>query len=405
MSNYRYKARDKYGKAVLGIIEAPSAEAAGGRLSELGYIPISLTEERETKLELPDFFAGFKKVQPDDLIMFSYQFSTLIGAGIPILESLKTLSAQAKNTKLKEILSQAAVAIEEGSSLSDAFARHPSVFPDIYVNMVRAGEVSGRLEEIFLRMAALAEHESETKNRLKAATRYPKMVVATLAVALTIMLVFVIPRFALMFSRFKIVLPLPTRILIWLNHFIQNYWYGILAGIIIPIVLLKIYIRTPQGQFAWDSLKIKIPILGPLFLKLAMSRFTHVLGTLNRSGVPVIENLAITANTIGNAVISRAVEKIRNSVQEGKGLADPMKETNLFTPMVVQMVSVGETSGTLDEVLPKVTEFYDREVEYSTKNLSSMVEPVLVFFLGLIILFFALAIFLPLWELTSIAKR
>jgi len=404
MSNYRYKARDKYGKAIFGLIEAPSVEAAGGQLSDLGYIPISLTEEREKKLHIPISLPGLKKVKPDDLIMFSYQFSTLIGAGIPILDGLKTLSLQTRNRKLQEILEEASRAIEGGSSLSEALSRHPSIFPEIYVNMIRAGEMSGRLEEIFLRLAYLAEHEAETKNRLRSAMRYPKMVIFTLAAALTIMLIFVIPRFALMFSRFKIALPLPTRILIWLNYFIQNYWYFILASIIIPLVLFQVYIRTPQGRFAWDNFKIKVPLLGPLFLKIAMSRFTHIMGTLNRSGIPVIENLALTARTIGNAVISRAIDKIREGVHEGKGLAEPMKKTELFTPMVVQMVSVGETSGTLDEVLPKVTEFYDREVEYGTKNLSSLVEPVLIFFLGIIILFFALAIFLPLWELTSIAR-
>jgi type II secretory pathway component PulF len=405
MSNYRYKARDKHGKAVFGFIEAPGVEAAGGRLTEIGYIPVSLTEEKGKKFVIPDFSAAFQKVKSTDLIMFSYQFSTLLGAGIPILDGLKTLSLQTRNKQLKDILDQASTAIEEGNSLSETLARHPSVFPEIYVNMIRAGEVSGRLEEIFLRLANLTEHEAETKSSLKAATRYPKMVVLTLTVALTIMLVFVMPRFALMFSRFKIALPLPTRILIWLNHFMQNYWFFILACIIIPVILFQIYIRTPQGRFAWDNIKIKMPILGPLFLKIAMSRFTHIMGTLNRSGIPIIENLAITAKTVGNAVISKAIDKIREGVHEGKGLAEPMKETNLFTPMVVQMISVGETSGALDEVLPKVTEFYDREVEYSTKNLSSMVEPVLILCLGSIILFFALAIFLPLWELTSIARR
>jgi type II secretory pathway component PulF len=405
MANYRYKARDQYGKAVLGLIEAPSMDAAGGRLSELGYIPISLIELKKRKFALPKPLTALQKIKPDDIIMFNYQFATLIGAGISILNALQTLSVQTKNKKLKEILEQAGTAIEEGSSLSEALARHPSVFPEISVNMIRAGEVSGRLEEIFLRLAHLAEHETETKNRLKAATRYPKMVLFTLTIALIIMLVFVIPRFALMFSRFKIALPLPTRILIGLNHYIQNYWYIILVFILIPVILFQIYIRTPQGRFRWDFIKIRVPILGPIFLKIAMSRFTHIMGTLNRSGVPFIENLAITAKTIGNEVISRAVDKIREGVQQGKGLAAPMKETNLFTPMVIQMVSVGETSGTMDEVLLKVTEFYDREVEYGTKNLSSLVEPILIFCLGLIIIFFALAIFLPLWELTAIARR
>lgn len=405
MGIYHYKARDQQGRAISGIMDAPSIEAVGDRLSELGYIPILLTEVKGKRATKFSQLFQLKKLKPEDLIMFCYQFSTLFGAGIPILNALKTLSLQTKNRWLKEILEKTAKAIEEGSSLSEALARFPWAFPEIYVNMIKAGEVSGRLEEIFLRLAQLAEHEAETKNRLKAATRYPKMVLLTLTLALAIMLLFVIPRFAMMFSRFKIALPLPTRILIGLNHIIQNNWYIILICLLLPFIIFQIYVRTPQGRFTWDLLKIKIPLLGPLFLKVAMSRFTHIMGILNRSGIPIIENLALTAKTIGNAVISQGVEKIQEAAQQGKGLAEPMKQTNLFTPMVVQMIAVGENSGTLDEVLPKVTEFYDREVEYSTKNLSSIVEPILIFFLGIVILFFALAIFLPLWELTAIARR
>jgi type II secretory pathway component PulF len=270
--------------------------------------------------------------------------------------------------------------------------------------MIRAGEASGKLEEIFSRIAEMAEHEAETREKIKTAVRYPKMVLFALGLAFLIVIVFVVPQFVKIFSQFKVALPLPTRMLIGLNTLIQGYWMYC-AGVIALLSIAAVwYVRTPQGRHLWDTMKIKVPVVGPLFLKASLSRFANILGLLNQSGLPIIENLQITAKTIGNVIIAEAIDTIRESVYRGTGLAEPMKKNKLFTPLVIQMVAVGETSGMLDETLPKVAKFYDMEVENETKKLALYIEPLLTVVLGAAVLFFALAIFLPMWDMTKFAR-
>ncbi len=405
MAVYYYKARDRTGKPVTGQVEASSMEAAGGQIDSSGYIPISIKEhttQSSAQLNLSDFLGG--KVKPEDIIMFTFQISTLIGAGIPILTGLKTVARQSKNRKLKNILVRAADDIEGGSTLSDSLARHSGVFPEMYVNMIRAGETSGTLQEIFMRLGKMTEHEAETREKIEAALRYPKMVGIALILAFSVVITFVVPRFVAIFERFKIALPIPTRMLIALNTLIQDYWAPLLTGVALLIIFCKMAMNTKKGRYCWHYLKLKTPVLGPLFLKATLSRFTYMMGILNKSGLPIIENLKIISSSIGNDIISEAINKIREKVREGRGLASTMENINLFTPLVVQMVSIGEASGELDEVLLKVSHYYDMEVEHGTKHISTYLEPVLTLVLGIMVLFFALAIFLPMWNLTQIAR-
>jgi type II secretory pathway component PulF len=400
---FSYKARDQKGNAIIGTVESSTVELAGAHLDSLGYIPIAVKEQPTSPLlKIADFFV--RSIPPEDIIFFTFQISTLIGAGVPLLESLKTISQQMKNEQFKKILEQACRDIEGGSSLSESLAKHPKLFPAVYVNMIRAGEASGKLEEIFLRIAEMAEHEADTREKVKTAMRYPKMVVTALILALAIVVIFVIPQFVNIFKQFKVALPLPTRILIAMNTLMQDYWFYVLAVIIGLSIAVTWYVRTSQGKHLWDGLKIKIPILGPLFLKASLSRFTHILGLLNQSGLPIIENLRITASTIDNVIISEAIDTIRESVYRGTGLAEPMKRNKLFTPLVIQMVAIGETSGMLDETLQKMSRYYDMEVENDTKRLAIYIEPLLTVVLGAAVLFFALAIFLPMWDMTKFAK-
>ena len=406
MPVYLYKARDLSGNPVSGKVAASSLDGAEGQVDSLGYIPIAVKEQTtpfSARLDVSDVFGG--KVKPKDMIMFAFQISTLLGAGIPLLTTLKTLSEQTKNKKLKDVLTNTHREIEGGSTLSDSLAKHPDVFPGIYVNMIRAGEASGTLQEIFLRLGEMTEHEAETREKIDAALRYPKMVGIALVMAFVIVVTFVVPRFVTIFQQFKVALPLPTRMLIILNTLIQNCWAPLLFGVALAVIACKLAINTAKGRYYLDYLKIKAPVIGTLFLKVALSRFTHLMATLNKSGLPVMENLKITSSSIGNSVISEAILKIRESVREGRGIAAPMKEINLFTPLVVQMVSVGETTGELDNVLIKVSHYYDMEVENETKHLSTYLEPILTLALGTLVLFFALAIFLPMWDLTKIAGR
>jgi len=388
-----------------GTIEAPTIEMAGNRLYQTGYFPIAIEEESASvSLNLSDLWKRFQKVKLEELIVFSQQFSTLYKAGLPLLPGLRSLKEQTLNQKFKEILEEIGLQIEGGSTLFGAMSKHPDVFPVVYVNMIRAGETSGRLGESLDRFVALADRELRTRQRMKETTRYPKIVIFSVVIAFVVLLAFVIPRFAQIFAQFKTPLPLPTRMMIGTNNFFRNYWYLVLpAFVFIPILFIR-YIRTEDGRIFWDRLKIRIPVFGRLFLIAALSRFTHTFVMLNKSGIPILQILEITSTTINNVMLSRSIEEISKKVREGRSLADAMRESKRFTPLVLQMVAVGETSGTLDEMLVRITEYYDLELENSIKKMTTYIEPALTLFMGVVVLFLALAVFLPWWNMASLFK-
>jgi type II secretory pathway component PulF len=405
MPTFKYRVRDRAGKAMTGTIEAPTSEMAGNRLYQTGYFPIVIEEETvSVSLNLSDLLKRFQKVKLEELIVFSQQFSTLYKAGLPLLPGLKSLRDQTLNQRFKEILEEIALQIEGGSTLFGAMSKYPDVFPLVYVNMVRAGETSGRLGESLDRYVTLADRELRTRQRVKETTRYPKIVIFSVIIAFFVLLAFVIPRFAQVFAQFKTTLPLPTRMMIGINNLFQNYWYLVLpAFVFIPILLIR-YIRTENGRVFWDRLKIRIPVFGRLFLIAALSRFTHTFVMLNKSGIPILQILEITSRTVNNVILSQSIEEISRKVREGKSLADAMRESGKFTPLVIQMVAVGESSGTIDEMLVRITEYYDIELENSIKKMTTYIEPALTLFMGVVVLFLALAVFLPWWNVAQLFK-
>lgn len=405
MPNFKYKVRDRNGQAISGIIDASSQQSAGDMLFNQGYFPILIEEEKkDVSLSLSNFFKRFKKVKMEELIFFSQQLSTLYKAGLPLLSGLGSLAEQAENKRLKPVIEDLCRQIQGGSPLYEALSRHTDIFSPIYINMVRAGETSGRLGESLDRFVILAERELKTRQKVKEAMRYPKIVILSLVIAFAILITFVIPRFAQMFARFNTPLPLPTRIMIGINNFFHSYWYIILIGLIGIPILIKYYLRTEKGKYLWDRLKTRIPMFGVLFLKIALSRFSYLFVLLNRSGVPILQTLEITSSTIDNVILSRSIIEISQKVKEGMSLNDAMKESGRFTPLVIQMVSIGESSGTLDEMLMRVTEYYDLEVDNAIKRLSTYIEPTLTVFLGIVVLFLALAVFLPWWDMASLFR-
>ncbi|MGB9698221.1 MAG: type II secretion system F family protein [Thermodesulfobacteriota bacterium] len=405
MGSFKYRVRDKWGRPLSGVIEAPSLEAAGERLWQLGYFPIALKEERrEGAPDLGHIWERFQRVKLTDLIFFTQQLSTLYKAGLPLLSGLESILEQTENRKLKTILEKVKRQVEGGSTLSEAMARHSQAFPLVYVNMVRAGETSGMLGEALDRFISLAERELNTKQKVKEATRYPKIIILALSVALVVLMTFVIPRFAQIFAQFKTPLPWPTRLLLSSNEFFQNNWYLILAAGVALLLGLNQFLRTANGRALWDRLKIRLPLLGAIFLKVALSRFAFIFVMLNRSGVPILQTLEIAAATIDNYEISQAIEEIRRKIKTGKNLALAMKETKKFTPLVVQMVSIGESSGTLDGMLLRVSEYYDREIDNAIKKMSTLIEPVLTLGLGVVVMFLALAVFLPWWNMAALFR-
>jgi type II secretory pathway component PulF len=407
MPIFSYKARDHAGKAVHGTIEASNLEIAGARLIQQGYFPVSI-KETEVKdslsLDLSDLFRKFQKVSLEDLILFSQQLSALYKAGLPLLTSLESLGDQSENRRLKEILEIICRQIKEGATLFESMSRYPEAFPPIFVNMVRAGETTGLLGESLDRFVTLANRESNTRKKIKEATRYPTIVILSVLIAFAVLLTFVIPRFVQIFHQFKTTLPLPTRILIGINSIFQNYWYIVLCILIGIPIFVRYYLQTPKGRYLWDQLKTRIPLFGPLFIKIALSRFAYTFVMLNRSGIPILQTLEITAPTIDNLPLSESIEEIGRKISAGRSLTDAMKESGRFTPMVIQMVSVGEFSGTLDDMLIRVTEHYDTEADNMIKKMATYVEPVLTLFLGIVVLFLALAVFLPWWNMASLFK-
>lgn len=404
MPIYKYKARDKYGKAITGTMEAPNYEKLGLQLYGLGYIPVLIEEAGGETIAL-NLIEKYRRVKAEHLILFTRQLAAMVNAGIPLSRSLESLTTQTEGTKLKRIITEVRRDIEAGSAFSDALSKYDKVFSPLYINMVSAGEASGTLDQVLNRLVALIEHERDTRSRLKSATRYPKIVIVSITIAFAVLMTFVVPKFIGIFERARLTLPLPTRILIFIHHFVHTYWYIVIGVLVIGFLIFYQYVRTKKGRRQWDTLKIKIPIIGPLFVKLAMSRFSSVLGTLYKSGVPILQALDIVSDVVGNAYISGLVKELYKRVKEGEGIAQPMKEYPLFPPMVAQMVAVGEETGAMDEMLAKVSQYYDTEVDYTIKNLSTLVEPILLLFLGVLVGFLALSIFMPMWDLTQMVRK
>ncbi|MBN1406042.1 MAG: type II secretion system F family protein, partial [Candidatus Omnitrophica bacterium] len=345
------------------------------------------------------------KVSSRKLCTFTRQIATLQEAGVPLIQSLESTKEQTDDKVLKQALKDIIEQIRSGESFSSALSLHRRIFSDLYINMVKVAESGGLLAEVLERLANLLEYEEDTKSRIKSATRYPVIVMSVLAAAFIALITLVVPRFLDAYKRFNMQLPLPTRILIGLNFIIMHYWWAILIVLIIIVFLLKRSLNTQAGRLFWDSLQLKMPIFGPLIVMLTMSRFSRILAILIKSGVPILETLGFVSLGVGNAAIAKVINGIKTGVAQGQGLSGPMKISKFFPPMIVQMVAVGEETGKLSSLLLKVSDYYDRQAEYIIKNLSTLLEPILIIILGLGVLVMALGIFLPMWNLVYMFKR
>ncbi|MFH1360206.1 MAG: type II secretion system F family protein [Candidatus Omnitrophota bacterium] len=404
MTTYHYKARDKFGKLISGAMGADSEKAVATKLEQMEYLPITIQAAKGAP-QIGKFFDRFKGIKFSDLNIFTRELFVLQRAGLALLSSLRALQEQAPNPIFKNVLGQVIRDIEAGSTLSDALARHPRIFNSLYVSMVKSGEVSGRLDETLDRLATLGEHDEQIRMRIQAAMMYPSIVVVGLIVGFLILVTMVIPRFANVYSRFDSALPLPTQFLIGVNYVITHFWWMIILVICGLIVLWQQFVKTSNGMLWRDSLRLKVPVFGPLVFKMIMSRFCRATGILMRSGVPILQILELVSDGVGNIVISRAIQKIKESVKEGKGMSAPMKDSGLFPPIVVQMVSAGESTGKVDELLLHASDYFDLQIDHTIRNLVSLVEPILIVILGLVVLVMALGIFLPMWNLMHLFKR
>jgi len=400
MSTYRYKARDKFGKLISGVVEAASENALVKQLEQKNYVTLQITPIKK-KEKTDNFFdrVKFGRVKFTDLNTFTRLLFTLQNAGLPILNSLHAIREQTLNVSFKGIIGEVAKDVEEGNKLSSALEKHPRVFNNLYVNMIHAGEISGKLPEVLERLAVLGEHDEVIRLRIKSALRYPVIVVAAIIIAFLILITNVVPRYQSLFSQFDATLPLPTLILLGLNYAVTKYWWITIIVIIALTFLFRRIIHTPKGSLLWNTFQLKIPVFGPLRLKLYMSRFSRITGTLLSSGVPILQILDLVSQSINNSIVSDAIKDIRESVNAGKGMLKPMKAGGLFPPIVTQMVSAGEESGKLDTLLIHVSDYYDDQIDYTIGNMVSLIEPLLIIIMGSAVLVMALGIFMPMWNL------
>ena len=406
MPKFNYRAITEDGTTKTGEVEAESVEKASSMLASQGYIPTRVKEERSavSGVQLGSLLDSLSSIKAPELILFTKQFNTLIRAGVPMLSLLKVLEEQTEHPKLRKILGTIHQDIKEGSSLHEAFRKHPRAFSPLYCNMLKAGETSGALNEVLDRLTYIIEHEHRVKSDIKSALMYPIIVVCFLFVAFIVLLTGVIPRFVDIFKSAGLKLPLPTQICMLLYTGLIHYWYIVLSILVIGGVALYFYLRTDNGKYVFYTAMMKLPIVGPLFIKSAISRFASIFSILQASGVDILQVMDILSETIGNSAISRELAGIRDRLAEGHGIAGPLSSAKYFTPMLINMVAIGEESGNLEELMKDVAKHYDTEVEYAMKKLSEAIGPILTIGLAAVVGFFATAIFLPMWDLTLMAK-
>ncbi|MFA5867635.1 MAG: type II secretion system F family protein [Actinomycetota bacterium] len=404
-TTFAYKGRDASGKTISGTLEGDNETQVAESLRRMGYLVNSITAEKGgLQMQIGGGSKRRKRVKSGELVVFTRQFATMINAGLPLARCLGVMSQQSPNPGMAATIEDVLHDVEGGLALSNAMAKHPKVFNTLYVSMVKAGETGGILDEVLTNVAENLEKNEEIKSKIKSAMAYPVLMFIMSIVLVIVMLVFIVPVFTGMFAQLGGELPLPTQILVNLSALISStWWFGI------PLTILAIYgirksLSIPAVRFKWDTVKLRIPIVGPVVKQQSVSRFARTLGTLSSAGVPILEALDVVENTVGNALISSEVAKIALGVKEGQTIAQPLGKIKVFPPMVVQMVAVGEESGAMDTMLIKVAEFYDKEVATTIEGLSSILEPVMLIGVGLVIGGILISLYLPMFKLASLIK-
>ncbi len=401
---YRYTVRDRAGKTRNGTLEATDQKVVANKLREMGYAPVEISEVKTAALQKEISIPGFKKkVGLKDLSVFSRQFATMINSGLSLIRALNILAAQTDNPELARILGDVRSAVEQGRSLSAALSEHEA-FPKLYVAMVRAGETAGMLDAVLLRIAETLEKDLELRRRIKSAMTYPVVVLILAILLTTVMLIFIVPTFTGMFETLGGELPFPTKVLVGISVLLRKFWYVLFF---LPIVAWKsfVYARKQENvRFQLDRFKLKFPVFGVLFHKIAIARFSRNFGTLLHAGVPILTALEITADTVNNGVMSDAINDVKMSVKEGATVARPLGTHEIFPPMVVQMIAVGEETGAMDTMLSKIADFYDSEVTAMTESLTAMLEPLMIAVLGGIVGAMVIALYMPMFKIFDLVR-
>ena len=404
MPLFKYKGRDKQGALVQGHLESPDSNTLANQLFGLNITPVEiLLKESALSTQNISIHLFEEKIETIDVMLFSRQMYTLLKAGIPIMSALNGLQASTNNQTFATVIGNVRENLGSGRELSTALSQHPKVFSSFYVNMVRVGETTGMLDTVFLRLFDHLEFERFMHDQIKSALRYPTFVVIAMGVAIIVVNLFVIPAFAKVFQSFGAELPLMTRILLAFSNFMVAAWPYLLAGIIGAVFLFRSYIATANGKYNWDKFKLDTPLAGKIIHKATMSRFARSFALASKSGVPITSGLKLVAQTADNDYIASKIEHMREGVERGESILRTATNSGVFNPIVLQMIAVGEESGALDDLMQEVADMYQRDVEYEIKTLGAQIEPILIVFLGVMVLILALGIFLPIWDLGNVA--
>lgn len=404
MPLFEYKGRDSHGQTVSGEHEASTADAVATHLVTTGITPIDIIQTKEKKEKEAFSLSKNKKPGTSDLILFSRQMYTLLHAGVPIIRAITGLTETTRNHLLQKTLRTVRFEIEAGRDLSAALAQHPDIFSHLFSSMVQVGENTGDLDEVFLQISIYLEREKATRDQIKTAMRYPLFVIIAITIAMFIINIWIIPTFAKVFSGFDAELPFATRILLAVSDFTVNYWFIILSSIAFSLLAFRYYIKTDKGRWQWDRFTTRIPVVGSIVLRATLSRFARSFALSLKAGVPLVTGLLLVSRASDNVFVGRHIAGMRNGVEKGESLTRTATATNMFTPLIIQMLSVGEETGNVDDMLEEVADFYDREVDYDLKNLTSAIEPILIVLIGIMVLVLALGVFLPMWDLAAVAN-
>lgn len=402
MATFMYSARDRIGQMVEGSVEAANTIEGMGLLRERGLVVTSIKEAQARAAAAQKKRQKNKKITIDDKVVFSRQLATMVNAGLPLIEGLSILGDNLENASFAAIIKQIEKDVEGGDTLTEAMAKHPKVFDTLYVSLIRAGETAGMLDQILLQLSSYLEKASSLQRKIKSAMIYPAVIASVAVAVVGLLMIKVIPVFADIFEQFDAELPAPTKFMINLSFFCQKYFVAVVIGAIITAFLFKRYIGTKSGRYQFDAALLKMPVLGELFQKVAIAKFTRTFSTLLRSGVNIILSLEIVARSSGNSVVEEAVIRVRNSIKEGESISGPLKQCAVFPPMVVRMIDIGERTGALDDMLVKIADYYEEQVDIAVAGLTSLMEPLIICFLGVVVGGIVISMFLPMFQLGSI---
>ena len=409
MAVFSYRGRNRRGEAVDGRIEGASVDAVANQLFNSGVTPIDIVEASPAN----DVFGGLKalrinlsegRVELLDQVFFCRQMYTLIKAGVPILQALRGLRESTQNLALAKVIGSISEGLDAGLDLTGALKRHPKIFSSLFISMVQVGETTGSLAEAFLQLSIYLERDKDTRDRIKQAMRYPTMVLFAITVAMFIINLFVIPAFAKIYAGFRAELPWATKILIATSNFTVHYWLWILVASVLLALGIRSYVKTPEGLYRWHRYKLKIPLVGNILFRSTLGRFARSMAITLKAGVPLVQGMTVISRAVDNEFVGERIIQMRDGVERGENITRTAAATGMFPPLVIQMISVGEETGAVDDLLQEVAEYYEREVDYDLKNLSSSIEPVLIVIIGIMVLVLALGVFLPMWDLARAAR-